>query len=154
MDDKLKTIIGIFNSVFDELGHTRLEDNPGFQVYELKFDHYRRFDRITQSGEDINLFIDLSSDGVSFHLDRTDEIPEWSFEMIESDEESFRKTLVVILSSKIVAIYQGHKTVLQFLDEHDRQVLQYKFWRGIGLSLLKKKVYRFYRPILQRQVTK
>jgi hypothetical protein len=148
LDDKLKTVLDIFDDVFQQLGQPRLLDNKLFKVKtDLQFDHYLRFDRADRQDNEIALFFELSNDGATFHIDRTDEIPEWSFTMIQNDTDKFRQLLLDLFTSSILTEHKGNKTILRLFDKDGRQIRRFTFYRGLGFYFLSKSDFKLYRPI-------
>jgi hypothetical protein len=148
LNDRLKTILDIFDDVFQQLGQPLLLDNKLFSVNsDLRFDNYLRFDRSDKRDDEIALFFELTNDGATFHIDRTDEIPEWSFKMIQKDKDKFRQLLLDLFTSSIMTEHKGNKTILRLFDNNGRQIRRFTFYRCLGFYFSSKSDFKLYKPI-------
>jgi len=86
--------------------------------------------------------------GIEFHIDRTDELPEYSYKWIQNNKNKFRQDIIDIFTLEIETEYKGNKTILRFLDKSGKQKRQFTFSRGFGLPFLHKSEFRRYKPIL------
>lgn len=148
MAPTLTAIISFFNDLLEELGQPALLAHPLFQQEKnLSSETYMSFKRIMDNHDDFPFSFELSAQGITFHLDRTDEIPDWSYEQMQNNRNAVRRILKIIFTSRILAVYQGNKTTLLFYDQHDHQVQRFVYWCGLGLPLLHRKLYKHYRPV-------
>ena len=128
----------MFNEVLSDLDQADLLDNESFEPDDLNNETYQKF-WSTKDENYLDFMIEIFEDGVSFHIEKTDEIPEWSFKQIMNDSIEFKRIVKAVFNCKPVVQTQGKKSKIKFLLDDGSTEYEYAFYNGIGLNFLKAK---------------
>ena len=143
----MKNIISSFDRVFEQLGQKPLLENPNFHIdNELKADHFIRFNSVEKE-ERIKMMFEIVTDRLTFWLDRTNEIPEWSIDIIKGKTSEVEHELKLLFESEIVVEYKGSKTLILLLDKSGNEIRRFTYFEGLRInwfSSTKKKKFRPY----------
>ncbi|KUG09298.1 hypothetical protein [Solirubrum puertoriconensis] len=150
MRAELVDILHLFDEVLQELGQPGLLKNPLFaQKPHFDSEFYMPFELAQQSSNAIPIWFELSQSGLTFYLDRTNEIPEWDYKTLMDNPEHVKQTIRNILTAWVLVDYKGQKTVLRLFNECGEQINQFTYWQGIRLNFLKSSTFYLYQPILR-----
>jgi len=151
IDREVQNIIDSFNKVFKQLGQTPLLDNSNFRVdQEISYHRFIRFISVEKEGR-IKLRFEVSESGLTFSIDRTSEIPEWSFDYIKSNRERIENELKLLFESIIEVEYKGHKTTIRLFDKEGAKTRQYKDSSILEINWFSRKTVAIYRPYFENE---
>lgn len=145
---EIEYLISIFDKVFGDLGQTPLLENEQFLLDELSFDKYLKFNSKEKAGR-IKIAFEITTAAVTFYIDRTSEIPEWTYAWIKENPLLFETEIKNIFSNTILIEYKGNKTIINLLNGTGQIIRIYKFYNGLFLNLFSKKVIYKYRPFFE-----
>ncbi|MBP6127742.1 hypothetical protein [Flavobacterium sp.] len=148
MSEKLDEIYSIINKVLKNINQPKLGMNERLKPEKLNFVGYERY---WSAKEDRKLFfmIEIDETRVTFHIDRTEEIPEFSYNQIIENRKEFEKFIEVLFTHNSQITHKGNKTIVEFLDKNNNSIYSFKYFNGIGLNFLKKKKIFEYPPYFQ-----
>ena len=148
MNDKLVKLSRLFDEVLLKLGSGRLADERLF-VLDKNLGHtsYQLYTLRKEFATCVDTRFELSIGGVSFYLDRCNEVPEWAFDWIDAHEDEFKHELTILLSSRVLVEYKGRKTRLRLFDSGGNQTRQYTYWDGLGVNFWHTSNYKLCNPI-------
>lgn len=122
-------------------------ENPNFQVdNEFKADHFQRFHSLEKDGR-ITMMFEIVTDRLTFWLDRTNEIPEWSIDFIKGKTSEVENELKLLFESEIVLEYKGSKTLILLLDKSGNEIRRFTYSEGLRINWFrsaKRKKFRSY----------
>jgi hypothetical protein len=145
MNPQVEAIISLFDEVFSSIGQKPLLENPEFVIDQLSADFYLKFYSVAKPNR-VDMSFEVFSEGVTFWIDRTQEMPDYSYKMIIEDPVKFKETMKMIFSSTIYAEYKGNKTVLSFISNDNIIVGKYKLHMGLLPSWFSPKSRKVYDP--------
>jgi hypothetical protein len=148
MNDPLDRITELLNEALQPLLPRGLADERLF-VRDESLSHatYQRY--TLQPGQSsLALMFELYTTGISFYIDRSAEIPEWSYAWIQAHPALFQQEIVLLFSSTVLVEHQGKKTCIRLFDAAGAQVRHYTYTTGIGLNFLQKRVFTLYSPLI------
>ena len=135
----------MFDRVFEQLEQKPLLVNPNFQIdNELNASHFLRFHAVEKDGR-IKMMFEIATDRLTFWIDRTNEIPEWSIDFIKVRTSEVESQLRQLFESEIVVGYKGNKTLIQLLDKSGIESKSFTYFEGFRInwfSATKKKTFR------------
>jgi hypothetical protein len=121
--------------------------NPNFHIdTELKVDYFLRFNSVEKEDR-IKMMFEITKDRLTFWLDRTNELPEWSIDFIKSKTSEVEHELKLLFESVIMVEYKGSKTLILLLDKNGNEIRHFKYSEGLGINwfgLTKKKKFKPY----------
>ena len=92
-------------------------------------------------------WFEVATGGTGFYLDRSTEIPEWSYERIRDNPDAFQDEIRVLFASPILVEHQGTRTVLRLFGADGGQLRQFTFIEGVALNSLQKSSSMLYPPL-------
>ena len=69
----------------------------------------------------------MATAGTSFYLNRSAELPEWSYAWIQQYPNAFQAEIRVLFSSHILVVHRGARTVLRLFGPEGVQLRQFTF---------------------------
>jgi hypothetical protein len=121
--------------------------NPNFHIdTELKVDYFLRFNSVEKEDR-IKMMFEITKDRLTFWLDRTNELPEWSIDFIKSKTSEVEHELKLLFESVIMVEYKGSKTLILLLDKNGNEIRHFKYSEGLGINWFgstKKKKFKPY----------
>ena len=148
LEKPIQELISLFDKKLNELGQSSLLDNNSFEIdKDLQFNHYLRFSYTKRQPSEIDLSFEVSNSGVIFHIDNTSEVPEWSYQAILNDPESFQETIENIFTCYVMVERKGRRTTVCLFNKEGNQKMVFAYFYGIGLSFLAKSERKLYKPI-------
>ena len=143
MTENLKEIYEIINGVLKSINQPVLGENEMLESENLDLSVYERFWSLKEDGK-LFFMIEVDETGVTFHIDRTDEIPEYSYRQIIDNREEFEKVLETLFTKRSRIKYKGNKTTVEFIDQEGVTIYNYSLYAGIGFSFFsKEKVFEY-----------
>lgn len=143
MTENLKEIYEIINGVLKSINQPVLGENEMLESENLDLSGYERFWSLKEDGK-LFFMIEVDETGVTFHIDRTDEIPEYSYRQIIDNREEFEKVLETLFTKRSRIKYKGNKTTVEFIDQEGVTIYNYSLYAGIGFSFFsKEKVFEY-----------
>ncbi|MEM6297080.1 MAG: hypothetical protein AAF740_00150, partial [Bacteroidota bacterium] len=132
-----------------KLNQRPLFNNSKFKLCEeSKSDFFLRYYSV-DTPHRINLMFEISKGGLSFWIDRTAEIPEWSIGQIEKNKSDIESEILDLFKSPIQVDRQGNKITIRILDQGGQEIRNYKFYRGLGIPWLHKKERETFKPYFE-----
>lgn len=136
----------MFDRVFEQLGQKPLLENPNFHIYnELKYDHFLRFHSTERDGR-IKMMFEIVTDRLTFWLDRTNEIPEWSIEFIKEKKDEVERELKLLFESEILVEYKGNRTRIILLDKCGVELRRFSYYEGLYINWFSSTSKKKYKP--------
>lgn len=146
MEKNVEYIISCFDQVFAQLGQEPLLFNPEFSIKPiLQHDSFLRFHAKQKEGR-IKMTFEVTQFGLSFWLDRTNEIPEWSVDQIKERPGFIEDELRHLFGSEIEVQYKGNKTIIRLLNGQDKEQRRYTYYQGLSINLFSKVSTKRLRP--------
>lgn len=146
MEQNVEYVIGLVDRVFAQLDQRPLLSNPDFSMdSELKHERFLRF-RSKQNEGRIKVTFEITPYGLSFWLDRTNEIPEWSIEQIKERADFIEEELRYLFGSRIEVTYKGSKIVIRLLDSNGAEQRRYTYYEGLRFNLFSRTYIKQYAP--------
>jgi hypothetical protein len=93
------------------------------------------------------MVFEISTSGLTFWLDRTTEIPEWSIKFINDNKDAVESELRQLFESEILIDYKGNRTGIILLDKNGIEIRRFSYHQGLSInwfSSTKKKTFRPY----------
>lgn len=143
MSQQLSEIYEIINGVLTSINQPVLGENDNLKPEKLDFGGYERYWSINDV-EKLSFMFEVDESRVTFHIDRTHEIPEFSYKEIINNREEFEKVLLTVLTNKSRIKHKGNKTTVEFIDQEGKTTYFFRMYLGIGLSFLyTEKVFEY-----------
>jgi hypothetical protein len=95
------------------------------------------------------LTFEISNDGLEFWLDRTSEIPSWSYRKIMDNKSSVQDEIYDLFVKPLEVEKQGNKTTIRVLTKEGDEIRNYKFYYGLGFPWLYRKSKVTYKPYFE-----
>jgi hypothetical protein len=137
--------LDLFDEIFSEIGLEPLLTNPKFKLGESSSSEYLKFwtkDEI----ENVSMLIEVFTGGVTFYIDRANEIFDWSTEQIEKNVEGFKEVVKDIFTCPLEIEHKGNKTTLKFMDSNNNSKRTIKSYEGLWPSFFDPKSVFYYKP--------
>ncbi|MBX2965053.1 MAG: hypothetical protein KF845_02825 [Cyclobacteriaceae bacterium] len=139
----------MFDRVFERLEQKPLLENPNFQIdYELKADHFFRFNSVEKDGR-IRMMFEIAIDRLTFWLDRTNEIPEWSIEFIKEKKDEVERELKLLYESEVLVEYKGNRTRIILLDKSGVKLRRFSYYEGLSINWFSSTTRKKYKPYFE-----
>jgi hypothetical protein len=149
METEIKNIISSFDKVFEQLGQKPLLENPAFQIdNEMKADHFLRFNSVEKDRR-IKMMFEIVTDRLTFWLDRTNEIPEWSIEFIKEKKDEVERELRLLFESEILVEYKGKRTRIILLDKSGVELRRFSYYQGLFINWFSSTTRKTYKPYFE-----
>lgn len=108
---------------------------------------YQRFVLANPRSSQLAVWVEVTADGTSFHLDRGAELPEWSYAWIEQNPAAFQTEICLLFGSHTLVEHQGNRTVLRLFGPTGEQVRQFTYIRGLGVAWVHQRHFTLYPPL-------
>lgn len=146
IEPEVKDIVQLFDRVFEKLKQQPLFENTEFTPEEeLNCDFFLRFYSVDKPKR-IKLKFEITNEALSFWLDRTSEIPEWTIQHIKENKQFIETEILNLFANPIQVDRQGNKTTIRVLDQDGREIRNYRYYNGFGLPWLHKKESETFEP--------
>lgn len=124
-------------------------ENPAFQIdNEMKADHFLRFNSV-QKDKRIRMMFEISTSGLTFWLDRTNEIPEWSIRYIKENKDAVESELRKLFESEILVEYKGNRTRIILLDKSRIEIRRFSYYQGLSINWFSSTTKQTFRPYFE-----
>ena len=121
-------------------------ENPAFQIDdEIKADHFLRFKSV-EKGTRISMMFEISTSWLTFWIDRTNEIPEWSIELIKEKKSEVEKELRQLFESEILVEYKGNQTRIILLNKSGIEIRRFSYSKGLSINWFSSTTRQTFRP--------
>lgn len=121
-------------------------ENAAFQIdNEMKADHFLRFNSV-QKDKRIRMMFEISTTGLTFWLDRTNEIPEWSIKFIHEKKDEVENELRKLFESEILVEYKGNRTRIILLDTNAKEIRRFTYYQGLYINWFSATTKQSFRP--------
>lgn len=145
MNQSLTDIHEIINGVLKSINQPALGENEKIITEKINIDGSERYSSFKEEGA-LFFMIELNETGVTFHIDRTDEIPNYTYQQIIENREEFEKVLETLFTKRSRIKYKGNKTTVEFFDQEGKPMYFYILYSGIGFSLFSRERVFDYPP--------
>jgi len=92
---------------------------------------------------------EISTSGLTFWLDRTNEIPEWSIRFINEKKEEVEKELRQLFESEILVEYKGNRTRIILLDKSGIEIRRFSYYQGLFINWFSSTTKQTFRPYFE-----
>lgn len=140
--------LSLLEAALRTLGPYSLTDGSVFcldQAASAPF--YQRFVLANPRPTQLAVWVEVTTDGTSFYLDRTAELPEWSYAWIQHHPAAFQTEICLLFGSHTLVEHQGNRTVLRLFSPTGEQVRQFTYARGLGVFWVHKRRFTLYPPV-------
>jgi hypothetical protein len=107
----------------------------------------QRFVLAKPSPTQLAVWVEVTADGMSCYLDRSAELPEWSYAWIEQNPAAFQTEICLLFGSHTLVEHQGNRTVLRLFGPTGEQVRQFTYTRGMGVAWFHQRHFTLYPPL-------
>ena len=114
----------------------------------MKADHFLRFNSV-EKDKRISMMFEISTSGLTFWLDRTNEIPEWSIRFINEKKEEVEKELRQLFESEILVEYKGNRTRIILLDKSGIEIRRFSYYQGLFINWFSSTTKQTFRPYFE-----
>ena len=143
--------LGLIDGALRTLGPFCLADEQVFALEkEISQAYYNRFVLVNPRPTHLMAWFEVATGGTSFYLDRSTEIPEWSYDWIRDHPDAFQEEIRLLFSSRILVEHQGTRTVLRLFGAEGVQLRQFTFTLvtlGLALNFLRQPRFTLYPPL-------
>lgn len=108
---------------------------------------YQRFVLANPGPAQLAVWVEVTTQGTSCYLDRSSELPEWSYAWIEQNPATFQAEICLLFGSRTLVEHQGNRTVLRLFSSTGEQVRQFTYTHGFGLFWVRKRRFTLYPPL-------
>jgi hypothetical protein len=140
--------LGLLEAALRTLGPYSLTDGSVLvldQAASAPF--YQRFVLAKPSPTQLAVWVEVTTDGTSCYLDRSAELPEWSYAWIEQNPAAFQTEICLLFGSHTLVEHQGNRTILRLFGPTGEQVRQFTYTRGLGLFWFRQRHFTLYPPV-------
>lgn len=92
---------------------------------------------------------EIDSTRLTFWIDRTNEIPEWTIDELKGNEKHVKNELKLLFSNAIEVEYKGNRTIVKLIDSHGDIVREFRYCQGIHFNFLFKSKSKKYKPYFE-----
>ncbi|SMB79811.1 hypothetical protein SAMN00120144_4228 [Hymenobacter roseosalivarius DSM 11622] len=147
-DPPVAYTLSLIDAALRTVGPHCLADEHVFVLdKELSAPFYHRFVLANPRPTQLMAWFEVVTSGMSFYLDRSAEIPEWSYNWIRDNPKAFQEEIRLLFSSHILVEHQGTRTVLRLFGSEGVQLRQYTFTQGLVLNLFRQRCFKLYPPL-------
>jgi hypothetical protein len=147
-DPPVAHTLHLLDGALRTLGPFCLADEQVFSLEkESSQPYYHRFVLVNPRPNQLMAWFEVAMGGTSFYLDRSAEIPEWSYDWIRDNPAAFQEEIRVLFSSRILVEHQGPRTVLRLFGAAGVQLRQFTFIQGVALYFLHQRRFTLYPPL-------
>ena len=140
--------LGLLDAALLSLGPFSMADEQVFALEkETSQPYYHRFVLVNPRPTQLSAWFEVATGGTSFYLDRSAEIPEWSYDWIRDNPEAFQEEMRVLFSSHVLVEHRGTRTVLRLFGPDGAQRRQFTFTQGVALNFWKQRRFTLYPPL-------
>ncbi len=143
MSEQLEEIYEIINGVLNRIKQPKLGENQMLKSENLDFEIYQRYWSLREEGK-LFFMIEVDESGVSFFIDRTSEIPYYSYQQIMENQDEFKRVLETLFTKPSRIKYKGNKTTVEFLDS--KIIFSFRFYSGLRFNFFQKEKIFDYPP--------
>ena len=147
-DPNVAHTLHLIDTALRTLGPFCLADEQVFALdKERSAPFYHRYVLVNPRPTYLMAWFEVATGGTGFYLDRSTEIPEWSYERIRDNPDAFQDEIRVLFASPILVEHQGTRTVLRLFGADGGQLRQFTFIQGVALNFLQKSRFMLYPPL-------
>ncbi len=148
LDPPVAHTLRLIDAALRTLGPHCLADEHVFALdKEVSAPYYQRFVLANPRPAQLTAWFEVATAGTSFYLDRSAEIPEWSYAWIQANPDSFEEEIRLLFSSHILVEHQGTRTVLRLFGSGGVQLRQFTFTQGLVLNFFQQRRFKLYPPL-------
>ena len=114
----------------------------------MKTDHFLRFNSV-QKDNRIRMMFEISTSGLTFWLDRTNEIPEWSIKFIKENKDAVETELKQLFEREILVEYKGNRTKIILLDKSGIEIRRFTYHQGFSINWFSSITKQTFRPYFE-----
>lgn len=141
--------LNLLDAALRTLGPHRLADEQIFALdTEVSQPSYQRFVLVDPARTHLAVWFEVSTAGTSFYIDRSAELPAWSYGWIQENPSAFQAEICLLFSSHILVEHHGNRTVLRLFGTQGVQLRQFTFTQGIALTFFRKRRFTLYPPLI------
>ena len=111
----------------------------------MKFNHYLQIHSIKKEGR-VEMMFEIVTDRLTFWLDRTNEIPEWSSDYIQNNKKEFEKELKQLFENKMTVKYKGNRTIIRLVNKSGKEIRKFTYYQGLWINMFSKKTIKSFEP--------
>jgi hypothetical protein len=108
---------------------------------------YQRFVLANPLPTQLAVWVEVTTDSTSFYLDRSAELPEWSYAWIQQHPTAFQTEIGLLFGSHTLVEHQGNRTILRLFSPTGEQVRQFTYPRGLGVFWVRQRHFTLYPPV-------
>ena len=150
-DPPVAHILRLIDAALRTLGSHFLADEQVFALdKEVSAPFYHKYVLANPQPTQIAVWFEVYINGATFYLDRSAEIPEWSYDWIRDHPDAFQEEIRLLFSSRILVEHQGTRTVLRLFGAEGVQLRQFTFTLvtlGLALNFLRQPRFTLYPPL-------
>lgn len=147
-DPPVAYTLGLIDAALRTLGPYCLADEHVFALdREWSAPFYHRYVLANPQPTHLAAWFEVATAGTSFYLDRSAEIPEWSYDWIRDNPAAFQEEIRLLFSSPILVEHQGTRTVLRLFGAEGVQLRQFTFTQGLLLNFFRQRSFMLYPPL-------
>ncbi|CAN5583162.1 hypothetical protein BH10BAC2_BH10BAC2_10950 [soil metagenome] len=114
----------------------------------MKADHFLRFNSVEKSRR-IKVMFEISTSGLTFWLDRTNEIPEWSISFIKEKKNEVEREFRQLFESELLVEYKGSRTRIVLLDKSGIEIRRFSYYQGLSINWFSSTTTQTFRPYFE-----
>lgn len=92
---------------------------------------------------------EISTSGLTFWIDRTNEIPEWPITFFHDKKDEVENELRKLFESEILVEYKGNRTRIILLDKRGIEIRQFSYYQGIFINWFASTTKIKFRPYFE-----
>lgn len=92
---------------------------------------------------------EIAIDRLTFWLDRTNEIPEWSIEFIKEKKDEVERELKLLYESEVLVEYKGNRTRIILLDKSGVKLRRFSYYEGLSINWFSSTTRKKYKPYFE-----
>ena len=92
---------------------------------------------------------EISTSGLTFWLDRTNEIPEWSIKFIHEKKDEVESELRKLFESEILVEYKGNRTRVILHDNSGKEIRRFSYYQGLSINWFSPTTKQTFRPYFE-----
>ncbi len=92
---------------------------------------------------------EISSNGLTFWLDRTNEISELSTMLMKAKKEEVERELRQLFESEILVEYKGNRTRIILLDKNGIELRRFSYYHGFSINWFSSTTKQTFRPYFE-----
>ncbi|MVN79281.1 hypothetical protein GO988_23355 [Hymenobacter sp. HMF4947] len=149
LDPPITHTLSLLDAALRTLGGHQLADEQVFALdREVSQPYYQRFVLANPTPMHLAVWFEVATAGTSFYIDRSAELPAWSYAWIQENPSTFQAEICVLFSSHILVEHSGNRTVLRLFGTQGVQLRQFTFTQGLALNFFRKHHFTLYPPLI------